>query len=200
MGIIYKLINIPVALRIRFWTWINPIIFRSRGIRIGNNAIIPGKVHISGNGSITIGSNLYFSSGDGVNPICSNLHGTLNVDEGGKLVIGDNVGMSSTRIWVHQSVIIGNHVNVGGCVFITDTEAHPFSWHKRRNGNESTLSAPVVIEDDVWIGAQVIVLKGVTIGARSVIGAGSVVTHSIPPDSLAVGNPCHVVRKLTTEP
>lgn len=200
MGILYKLINLPVAFRIRFWTWVNPISFRSRGIRIGSNAIIPGKVHISGNGNITIGSNLYFSSGDGVNPVCSNLHGTLHVDEGGKLVIGDNVGMSSTRIWAHRSIIIGNHVNIGGGVFITDTDAHPISWYKRREGNENTLSAPVVIEDDVWIGAQVIVLKGVTIGARSVIGAGSVVTHSIPPDSLAVGSPCRVVRKLSSEP
>lgn len=51
----------------------------------------------------------------------------------------------------------------------------------------------------MWIGAQVIVLKGVTIGACSVIGASSVVTRNIPPDSLAVGNPCHVVRELNTE-
>lgn len=200
MGFLYKLINLPVALRIRFWTWVNPFTFKSKGIRIGGNAIIPGRVHISGSGNITIGSRLYFSSGNGVNPVCGNIHGTLHVDNGGMLVIGDDVGMSSTRIWVHQSVIIGSHVNIGGGAFITDTDAHPIPWEKRREGNEGTVSAPVVIEDDVWIGAQVIVLKGVTIGARSVIGAGSVVTHSIPQDSLAVGNPCRVVRCLNTEP
>jgi maltose O-acetyltransferase len=57
-------------------------------------------------------------------------------------------------------------------------------------------SAPITVENDVWIGAGVIVLPGVTIGARSVIGAGSVVNRSIPPDSLAVGNPCRVVRPI----
>ena len=59
-----------------------------------------------------------------------------------------------------------------------------------------TGTAPVIIGDNVWICAGVIVLPGVTIGANSVIGAGSVVTRDIPPDSLAVGNPCRVIRHL----
>jgi len=53
-----------------------------------------------------------------------------------------------------------------------------------------------VIEDDVWIGANCQILKGVTIGARTVIGAGSVVTKSIPTDCIAAGNPCKVIRKV----
>ena len=52
-----------------------------------------------------------------------------------------------------------------------------------------------MIEDDVWIGAQSIILKGVTIGARSIIGAGSVVTKSIPSDCIAAGNPCKILKK-----
>lgn len=55
-------------------------------------------------------------------------------------------------------------------------------------------TAPIVIEDDVLIGTRCIILKGVTIGARSVIGSGSVVTKSIPPDCIAVGNPCRVIK------
>lgn len=66
----------------------------------------------------------------------------------------------------------------------------------RRSSNEGTKSAPVVIEDDVWVGAHCIILKGVTIGARSVIGAGSVVTKSIPADCVAAGNPCRVIKNL----
>ena len=58
-------------------------------------------------------------------------------------------------------------------------------------------SAPITIEDDVWIGAHSIILEGVTIGARSVIGAGSVVTKSIPADCIAAGNPCRVIRMLS---
>jgi len=84
---------------------------------------------------------------------------------------------------------------LGGGTLITDTDAHPLDWEDRRNNTGKVLSAPVIIEDDVWIGAQCIILKGVTIGARTVIGAGSVVTHSIPADSIAAGNPCKVLRK-----
>lgn len=57
-------------------------------------------------------------------------------------------------------------------------------------------SAPITIEDDVWIGAHCIILKGVTIGARSIIGAGSVVTKSIPPDCIAAGNPCKIISRM----
>lgn len=57
------------------------------------------------------------------------------------------------------------------------------------------MSAPIVIEDDVWVSAHSIILKGVTIGARSIIGAGSVVTKSIPADCVAAGNPCRVIKK-----
>ena len=67
------------------------------------------------------------------------------------------------------------------------------------NSNDSQTcvqSAPVTIEDDVWIGTNCIILKGVTIGARSVIGAGSVVTKNIPADCIAAGNPCRVIGKI----
>lgn len=81
-------------------------------------------------------------------------------------------------------------------MLMTDTDAHPMDYIARRNGSEDTKSAPIVIEDDAWIGAQCIILKGVTIGARSIIGAGSIVTRSIPSDCVAAGNPCKVIRKL----
>lgn len=104
--------------------------------------------------------------------------------------------MSSTRLWIHESAKIGNNVKIGGCVLITDTDAHPMDYMARRSSNEGTKSAPVVIEDDVWVGAHCIILKGVTIGARSVIGAGSVVTKSIPANRVAAGNPCRVIKNL----
>lgn len=147
-----------------------------------------------GGGEISIGDNFYFSSGNGVNPIAGNSQGAVYVKSGACLKIGDNVGMSSTRMWVHEGVVIGDNVKIGACVLITDTDAHPMDYMARRTTNEGTKSAPIVIEDDVWIGAHTIILKGVTIGARSVIGAGSVVTRSIPADSVAAGNPCRVIK------
>ena len=95
-----------------------------------------------------------------------------------------------------DSVTIGDNVKVGACVLITDTDAHPLDYLARRSSIEDTKSAPIVIEDDVWVGAHSIILKGVTIGARSIIGAGSVVTKNIPADCVAAGNPCKVIKSL----
>lgn len=104
--------------------------------------------------------------------------------------------MSSTRMWIHDSVNIGDNVKIGACVLITDTDAHPLDYLARRTSNEGTKSAPIIIEDDVWVGALSNILKGVTIGVRSIIGVGSVVTRSIPADCVAAGNPCEVIKSL----
>ena len=143
-----------------------------------------------------IGDNFYFSSGDAVNPMTSNLQGAVYVEPGAELTIGNNVGMSSTRIWVHDSVAVGNNVKIGACVLITDTDAHPMDYMARRTSNDGTKSAPIVIEDDVWVGAHSIILKGVTIGAIFFIVAGSLVTKGMPADCVAAGNPCRVIKKL----
>ena len=161
----------------------------------GQNLQIPGKVSwLIGGARISIGDNFYFSSGDAVNPMTSNLQGAVYGEPGAELTIGNNVGMRSTRYCVHDSVAIGDNVKIGACVLITDTDAHPMNYEVRRTSNEGTKSAPIAIEDDVWVGAHSIILKGVTIGARSIIGAGSVVTKSIPADCVAAGNPCMLIK------
>lgn len=195
--IFYKLLNFPTTLRIKLYPRINRMILKAHGVVFGKNIQIPSNVLWLIRGArITIGDNFYLSSGNGVNPIASNLQADVYVEPGATLTIGNNVGMSSTRLWIHESARIGNNVKIGGCVLITDTDAHPMDYMARRSSNEGTKSAPVVIEDDVWIGAHCIILKGVTIGARSVIGAGSVVTKSIPADCVAAGNPCRVIKSL----
>ena len=192
-----KLFNLPTTLRIKMYPRINRLILKANGAVFGKNLQIPGKVSwLIRGGRITIGDNFYLSSGNGVNPIASNLQADVYVEPGANLTIGNNVGMSSTRLWIHESARIGNNVKIGGCVLITDTDAHPMDYMARRSSNEGTKSAPVVIEDDVWVGAHCIILKGVTIGARSIIGAGSVVTKSIPADCVAAGNPCRVIKNL----
>lgn len=91
-------------------------------------------------------------------------------------------------------IYIGNHVMIAPNVTITAT-GHPVHPELRKNGTQ--FSIPVRIEDDVWIGANVVILPGVTIGKNSVIGAGSVVTKNIPENVVAVGNPCRVLREIT---
>lgn len=90
-------------------------------------------------------------------------------------------------------ITIGNNVSIAPNICII-TEEHAIDVAQRLAGLEYTHS--VNIGDNVWICAGVLVLPGVTIGANSVIGAGSVVTKDIPPNSLAVGNPCRVIRTL----
>lgn len=195
--LITKLLNLPTALRIRLYPYINRMILKAQGAVLGQNILIPGKVYLGiRGGQVRIGDNLYFSSGDAVNPIGSNLHGAIYLEKGASLTIGNNVGMSSTRMWIHDHISIGNNVKIGGCVLMTDTDAHPIDFLARRDSSIGTKSAPITIEDDAWIGAHCMILKGVTIGARTIIGAGSIVTKSIPADCIAAGNPCKVIRKL----
>lgn len=94
-------------------------------------------------------------------------------------------------------ITIGNHVLVGpNTQFYTPT--HSFDHRSRRNWEATCL--PIVVEDDVWIGGNVVITQGVTIGARSVIAANSVVTKDVPPDSLYGGTPARCLRQLENHP
>ena len=148
---------------------------------------------------ISIGNDFVFTSGSCFNAHCRNIRGCLYAAESAKISIGDNVGISSATLWAKEEIRIGNHVNIGGDCILLDTDAHNLDYRIRRDGKRDTFTAkskPIVIEDDVLIGTRCIILKGVTIGARSVIGSGSVVTKSIPADCVAAGNPCRVIRSL----
>lgn len=90
-------------------------------------------------------------------------------------------------------VYIGENVMIAPNVTITPT-GHPVDSELRKPGTQ--FSIPVRIGNDVWIGSNVVILPGVNIGDNSVIGAGSVVTHDIPQNVVAVGNPCRVLRKI----
>ncbi len=91
------------------------------------------------------------------------------------------------------TVTIGDHVQIGPNVQLL-TATHPLEAGPRRDGWES--AEPIVIGDNVWLGGGVIVCPGVTIGADTVVGAGSVVVHDLPAGVLAVGSPARVVREL----
>ena len=198
-------------LRIKFYRIFNRWFFRQRGIVYGNNMIAYNKVYLTGNrkGKITIGNYFYLTSGDAINPICRNIRACIHLGSPkASITIGNHVGMSSPCIWIQTKLTIGNYVNIGGNCLILDTDTHQIDYLARRGQKAANLddpkttvqTAPVTIEDDVWIGANCIILKGVTIGARSVIGAGSVVTKSIPADCIAAGNPCRVIKALSNSP
>ena len=119
---------------------------------------------------------------------------TTAIDITGTLEIGERVFINyGCSISASELVRIGPRCSLGPHVMIMDNGFHRLEPERR---DERPASRPVVLEENVWLGARVIVLPGVTIGAHSVIGAGSVVTRDVPPRSLAAGQPARVLRTL----
>ncbi|SRR5579883_38435 len=117
--------------------------------------------------------------------------------EGALLEIGDGCGFSGTTIGCASRVILGKRVMCGANATITDTDWHPIDWQPRAAGLTGPVS-PVEIGDDVWLGMNSMVLKGVTIGRRTVVGAGSIVSRPLPAGVIAAGAPAVVIRKLAS--
>lgn len=114
---------------------------------------------------------------------------------GAVLEIGADFGMTGGSIVAAEKVVIGDRVVVGANTVIMDTDFHPLEMVERRLRPQEAETAPVIIEDDVFIGMNSLILKGVTIGRGSVIGAGSVVTRNVPSGVVAAGNPAGVIRE-----
>ena len=118
----------------------------------------------------------------------------FHCDHGHGIRLGHHVFINANCTFLDGAYItIGDHTLIGPNVQIY-TPQHPFDYLSRRE--EKEYSYPITIGQDCWIGGGAIILPGVTIGDRCIIGAGSVVTKDIPADSIAVGNPAKVKRKL----
>ena len=141
-------------------------------------------------------------------PITSIICPPFYCDHGTGIKLGEHVFVNSNCTFLDGGYItIGAHTLIGPNVQLY-TATHPINANERfvndwdeRSGDLffRTKALPIAIEDNVWIGGGTIVLPGITIGRNSVIGAGSVVTKSIPTYSVAVGNPCRVIRELPKE-
>lgn len=204
-----KLFRIPRRLRMIYYIRFNRLKFWANGVRFGANMRVYSKMYLSmmSGSKITIGDNFVYTHGDAFNPLCRNIRGCIyTAYPHSSITIGNDTGMSSACLRASTFITVGNHVNIGGDCIIMDTDAHSLDYMIRRSREKdadgfgvdglSAVTAPIVIEDDVLIGARCIILKGVTIGARSIIGSGSVVVKSIPADCIAAGNPCKIIRYI----
>ena len=168
----------------------------SSAIKIGRGSSIAWRRvrNVRGN-SLLIGEN-------------SIVHADISFEKaGGEIRIGNRCFIGRSHLVCYRSLVIGDDVIMSWGVTIVDHDSHSINWQERRDdvvdwakGQKNwkhVAHASVVVKDKAWIGFNVSILKGVTIGEGAVIGACSVVTRDIPQYSLAVGNPAKVVRSLT---
>ena len=118
----------------------------------------------------------------------------IKARKGAKIKIGDDVSFNYNCLVVaHDEINIGNGCEIGPGVLFYD---HDHDFHGKSIKEKEFRTSPINIGENVWIGANCIILRGVTIGDNCVIGAGSVVTKDIPPNVVAVGNPCKIIKEI----
>jgi acetyltransferase-like isoleucine patch superfamily enzyme len=147
--------------------------------------------------AIQIGSNINLRSSLRSNPLGANHPVFLCTWQAGAVLnIGSHFAMTGGSICAAERITICDNVGVGANSVIVDTDFHSTIPEIRLQNPLVANTAPVTIEEGVFIGMNCIVLKGVTIGKASIIGAGSVVSKSIPPHVIAAGNPAKVIKEL----
>ncbi|MCB9433782.1 MAG: acyltransferase [Ardenticatenaceae bacterium] len=146
---------------------------------------------------ITMGDGIEMRSAYATNPLAPNHPVVVSTRKAtARIQIGKNCGFTGVTLVADESIVIGDRVLVGANSTIVDTDFHPLYPHERVKDMLNGKHQPIMIEDDVFIGMNCLVLKGVTIGKGSIVGAGSVVVHNIPPGVIVAGNPAKIVRKL----
>jgi len=181
--------------------WSNPksIVFDEiDGLDIGEGVTFNGKpiIDIRNGGKITIGNNTTINSENYGYHINMHSHVKFYADRDTSIIsIGENTRIHGSCIHAYSSITIGSRCLIAANCQIMDSGGHKLSFDNVENRiNTVGDSNPIVIEDCVWLGANTIVLPGVTIGRGSVIGAGSVVARDIPPMVVAAGNPAQIIR------
>jgi serine acetyltransferase len=175
---------------------------RFPNVEIGSHVTVHGLpiVKVAGTGRLVIGDGVVLTSRARTNMVGLSRRCSIEVRPAASVTIGPGSGLSGVAIVCASRVAIGSHVMCGGNVSIWDTDFHPLQHlERRRHAVDRIATAPVEIEDDVFVGANALILKGVRIGARAIIGAGSVVTRDVPPDSIWAGNPAAPVREVRVE-
>lgn len=154
-------------------------------LHLRGKAKVPLSVRLSGRIICTADGQVEF--GDGVTLAGTVVPIEIVSHKGARVSIGDHTFINyGSSISAYKGVKIGQHCLLGHYTFLLDSNEHEVPM----------APAPIVIGDHVWIGSHVTILPGVSIGDHVAVGAGSVVTKSIPPHCLAVGNPARVIRQL----
>ena len=159
---------------------------------------IHGLVVIKGSkAGVRMGENVTIHSSAFSNPTSGFDRTYIKIGNGSQLNIGNNVGISNATFVAcsEEGITIEDNVFIGSGCKIWDTDFHPVEYDKRIQF-EVPKRKPILIKEGAFIGACSIILKGVTVGSHSVVGAGSVVTKDIPDNEIWAGNPATYIRRL----
>jgi acetyltransferase-like isoleucine patch superfamily enzyme len=164
---------------------------RLYGVRFGRH-LRARRVKLLNLGHIEIGEHCRLASHPNDSSEVTNLRTYL---PSARIKIGSHVGLAGTTLHCNVSITIGDYCRCGPGVIICDNDSHRVARSVEERAKPPA-EAPIVLEGNVWLGMRTIVLKGVTIGANTIVAAGSVVTHSLPGNVIAGGAPARVIREL----
>ena len=173
--------------------------FAYHGISWGNRWRILGMPIIQRHRSseIILGDGLSIRSWTRTNPLVPHHPVVFATRKPGAVIrVGENCGFSGTTFVADERIELGDRVQIGSNASLVDTDFHPLTPEERARDFNAGAAAPIEVNDKVFIGMDSLILKGVTIGQGSVVGAGSVVSQDVPPRTVVVGNPATVVREL----
>ncbi|MBQ7066135.1 MAG: acyltransferase [Lachnospiraceae bacterium] len=170
--------------------------FITKNILYGENFSPMGRINLRGS-NIVIGNNVIIRSGMKFNAVGAETPTTLVVHGKGSIVIGNNVGISNSIFISNNEIILEDNVMIGGGCKLFDNDFHSINFQERMEVPDVHVkSLPITIKNGAFIGAYSIILKGVTVGERSIVAAGSVVSKDIPPNEIWGGAPAKFIRKL----
>jgi len=199
---VYKKWFVSIAIvRMFVYTMVFKIKLRIIGSSFGSGLVVDGRVLIKSQfpKRIIIGENLKINSSPASNLVGVTNCASFQIIDNGKIEIGNYCGFSSTVFSSRSLIKIGDFVNMGGNVRIFDHDYHSLEYLDRRDKSldgKNCKTEPVIVGNDVFIGTNSIILKGVNIGDRSIIGAGSVVLlKEIPSDCIIAGNPAKIIKR-----
>jgi acetyltransferase-like isoleucine patch superfamily enzyme len=185
-NIFIRIISTYIA-KLKFFYW---------NVDFGEKFRIQGRIKLVNMNSITVAKNVRMISGFG-NFVGGEMCLSLYCGQNGRIVIGENTGISNAVIIAQEKITIGKNVFIGGGSRIYDNDFHPHrSIDRLKDGEQIIPTKSIEIGDNVFIGGHTIILKGTIIGEGSIIGAGSIVSGTVPPYQVWAGNPAKMLREI----
>lgn len=182
-----------------FWTTVAYYRLRRHGAQIGPGLSVTGPLvlHIEAGSKIIIGRDCRINSGYQNNPVGGCLKTVIWIMKGAELILGDRCGISNTTLVASVSITIERDAMIGGGCSLYDTDFHSVdSGERLKRPDPGIRRVPIRVGECAFIGGHCIVLPGVSVGANSVIGAGSVVPRPVPTNEVWAGNPATKRRDL----